>query len=74
MDGSCEFIFGQKSEETKLKNVFKVKKCFAPFRADVKRIVGAFVSNNLEVPMLGHSKFGPILLVNGPKAYLLVLV
>ena len=49
MDGVCKVTFNFASEETKVKNVFKTKRCFFPFRADVKEIVGKFVDNNLQV-------------------------
>jgi hypothetical protein len=37
------------SEEVKLKNVFKVKKCFKPFRNDIKKIAAKFVEGSIEV-------------------------
>jgi hypothetical protein len=49
LDGLCEIAFKSNSDETKLRNVFKVKKCFRPFRSDVKTITGNFVKSQLEV-------------------------
>ena len=49
LDGVCDVTFNVRSEETRFKNVFKTKRCFHPFRSDVKKIVGKFVKNNLEV-------------------------
>lgn len=49
LDGACDVVFGVDCEETKLKNVFKLKKCFALFRRDVKMIKGTFVNNLIQV-------------------------
>jgi hypothetical protein len=48
LEGQCTILF-EGSEDEKAKNVFKFKKCFAPYRTDVKTIDGTFIKDKLEV-------------------------
>jgi hypothetical protein len=48
LEGHCTILF-EGSEDDKTKNLFKFKKCFSPYRKDVKRISGTFVKDKLEV-------------------------
>jgi hypothetical protein len=49
LDGECVVAFVDVTDDEKTKNVFRFKKCFIPYRKDVKKIAGTFVNGNLEV-------------------------
>ena len=49
LNGHCSVSFYQGTEEIKFKNTLKYKKCFVPYRKDVRKISGNFVNDSLEV-------------------------
>ena len=49
LNGHCSVSFIHETEEIKFKNALKYKKCFVPYRKDVRKITGNFLNDNLEV-------------------------